>query len=348
VARPTPFLVSRSFDLGWFIAPGLLAWLAALAVGLGSPTPRSAGPGLWIVGIVLVDVAHVWASLWRTYLDPQARRLHRRRLLAIPLACAWVGFLLHLESPRAFWAVLAYLAIFHFIRQHEGFVLLYLRRGGASARDRGLARATIGAGTLGPVLWWHANLPREFAWFVPDDLVAGLPGIVGTASLAIQVPLTIAFLLRRPHPVVAAMVLGPVLSWNTGIVWFDDDRIFTLTNVFGHGIPYLALVWATGGRERATAAGPGRRGALPIVLGTYYGLLVALAFAEETLWDRLVWHERAEWFGAGPELAGVGLAAAVALLTVPQATHYVLDRFIWRVGPDNPRLAGQLGLAPPP
>ena len=43
------------------------------------------------------------------------------------------------------------------------------------------------------------------------------------------------------------------------------------------------------------------------------------------------------------------MAVVVALLTVPQATHYVLDRFIWRVGPQNPALAEQLGLrARPP
>ena len=29
----------------------------------------------------------------------------------------------------------------------------------------------------------------------------------------------------------------------------------------------------------------------------------------------------------------------------PQATHYVLDRYIWRVGPQNPRLAAQLRLS---
>jgi hypothetical protein len=40
---------------------------------------------------------------------------------------------------------------------------------------------------------------------------------------------------------------------------------------------------------------------------------------------------------------GLGAAVVVALLTIPQATHYLLDRWIWRVGPDNPRLAAQLG-----
>jgi hypothetical protein len=82
------------------------------------------------------------------------------------------------------------------------------------------------------------------------------------------------------------------------------------------------------------------------VVAAYYGLLVILAFGEESLWDRLVWHEHPQLFGSAGD-AGWGplaTAAVVALLAVPQATHYLLDRWIWRVGPDNPRLAEQLGL----
>jgi hypothetical protein len=44
---------------------------------------------------------------------------------------------------------------------------------------------------------------------------------------------------------------------------------------------------------------------------------------------------------------GIAAALVVALLTVPQVTHYVLDRWIWRVGPDNQRLAEQLGFGRP-
>jgi hypothetical protein len=32
------------------------------------------------------------------------------------------------------------------------------------------------------------------------------------------------------------------------------------------------------------------------------------------------------------------------VLSVPQVTHYLLDRWIWRGGPDNPELAADLGL----
>lgn len=351
-------------DFAWFLGPGVLAAVVAVLLGVLDPESASedAGVGLWIAGVLLVDVAHVWASLYRTYLDPVARRLHRTRLWATPLLCLWLGTLLHLESPRLFWGVLAYVAIFHFIKQHIGFALIYVRAGGPggaggeSRRDRRLVEAAIWAGTAAPVVWWHAHLPTRFVWFVQGDLLPGLPAGLGTAALVLEVPVLLAFVLRRVqlgrrgHPLVPWLVLVPAINWHLGIVIFDDDRIFTITNVFLHGVPYLALVWVAGGRQRVTnVLGRHARG-LVAVLAAYYGLLVVLAITEEALWDRLVWHDHPELFGGGAsavELPPLLLAVVVAALTVPQATHYVLDRFIWRVGPHNPGLAEQLGLRPP-
>lgn len=356
----TAILGHPARDFAWFVGPGVLAAVAALWLGLVDPRPASeeAGLGLWIAGVLLVDVAHVWASLYRTYLDPVARRLHRKRLVVTPLLCLWLGVLLHLESPRWFWGVLAYVAIFHFIKQHVGFAMIYLRAGGETPRDRRLVELAIWAGTLGPVLWWHAHLPTRFVWFVPGDLLTGLPSWVGVAALALELPVWLAFAVRsvqlhgRRHRLVPWLVLVPAINWHLGIVVFDDDRIFTITNVFLHGVPYLALVWVAGGRRRVEQAlAPARRAArgVALVLAAYYGLLVALALAEEALWDRLVWHDHPALFGdsAALDVHPLVMAVIVALLTVPQATHYVLDRYIWRVGPSNPELAEQLSLRPP-
>jgi hypothetical protein len=352
-------LVSPRWDFGWFVLPGVLAAIVGTAVGLhddgGFGTAADGGLFWWIAGVLLVDVAHVWASLYRTYLDPEARRIHRKRLIWIPLLCGWFSFLLHLESPLLFWGVLAYIAIFHFIKQHIGFALLYVRAGGESKRDRTLTTAAIWAGTLGPVVWWHAHLPTRFTWFMQGDLITGLPAIVGDVALLAQLPVWLAFAVRRvslwragaANPMVPLLVLVPAVNWHLGIVVFDDDRVFTITNVFLHGVPYLALVWLAGGRQWVQRRTRAARKGLLAAIGVFYGIVAALALAEEFLWDRLVWHDHEGLFGTGADLSShdILLAAVVALLTVPQATHYILDRFIWRVGPGNPRLASQLGLA---
>lgn len=356
---PPIAIVSPRWDATWFVGPGVVSALLAVAIAALDAPHRPLGPLGWIALVLVVDVAHVWATLYRTYLDPAARVRHRRRLVVLPLLVAWFAFLLHLESPAGFWTAMAYLAIFHFVMQHVGFAAIYGRKGGESAFDRRLAKLAVWAGTAGPVLWWHANLPRQFAWFVEGDLLDVLPPVVGTIALALDALVLLAFVIRRVHlrargrrnPMVAALVLVPALNWHLGIVVYDDDRIFTLTNVVMHGVPYLALVWIAGGRRQverlSTRVG---LGSAPAVLLAAYTLgLLALATGEEALWDRLVWHDHPALFGASTPLQHpIATAAAVALLSVPQVTHYLLDRWIWRGGPDNPELAADLGMGAGP
>ena len=45
------------------------------------------------------------------------------------------------------------------------------------------------------------------------------------------------------------------LSWWVGIVVFDSDYAFTVTNVLIHGVPYLALVWRYGRSRYGRATG---------------------------------------------------------------------------------------------
>jgi hypothetical protein len=348
------WLVSPAFDLGWFIAPGLLALLLALVIGLAFPAADDEGVALWIAGVLLIDVAHVWASLYRTWLDREARRLHADLLRWTPVLVFLVGFMAHAIAPRVFWGLLAYVAVFHFIKQQVGFVALYLRAGREGPRDAALAKLAIWIGTALPVVYWHARLPRQFSWFVPEDFVAGLPELIGTIAAWAQLPVLAAFFVRRAwlhvrgegHPMVTLLVAITALSWNLGIVWFDDDRVFTLTNVVIHGVPYMALVWIAGGRETVERGlARVRAPTLPLTIAAFYLVLVGLAVVEEGLWDRLIWHDHPQLFGGRAiDLDAFASSVVVALLTVPQATHYLLDRWIWRVGPRNPRLAKQLGL----
>ena len=123
------------------------------------------------------------------------------------------------------------------------------------------------------------------------------------------------------------MVLTTAVCWYAGIVAFDSDYAFTVTNVVIHGVPYMALVWWYA-RRRAPAAGKPYRllTRWPIV---FVATLWALAYAEELLWDRTLWHERAWLFGAAWDVSAWKVFL-VPLLALPQMTHYVLDGFIWR------------------
>ncbi|WP_437622100.1 hypothetical protein [Sorangium sp. So ce1151] len=354
------FLWGRGVDLAVF------GGSAAVALGLAALSAGGALPAWgFLLLVVGVDVAHVHTTLFRTYLDPEELRRHPALYAAVPLACYAVGVALHLASELTFWRALAYVAVVHFVRQQVGWVAIYRALAGERSRvDRLLDDALIYAATGWPLLYWHAHPPRAFQWFVHGDFVSApwLATAVGPLGV-VYAALAVAYVARaiqRARVARAPLNLGKhvvvattAATWYVGIVATDSDFQFTVTNVLVHGVPYMALVFAYA-RERAIEAP--RSLVARLVAGgllAFLGLALALAFAEEMLWDRLVWHDRPELFGGGgdddePLLGPRARALIVPLLALPQATHYLLDAVVWRRRHTRPAQARALGFRTAP
>ena len=317
------WLFSKRLDLAVFAGSFALSMLA-LPVGSAAGVLHDETPSfVWFAAVVLVDVAHVWSTAFTTYLDPKARSQRRVLFAVVPAVGLCAGIALYAVGKMTFWRVLAYLAIFHFVRQQYGWVSLYRARAGETDRlGKIVDSAAIYAATLYPLLYWHTHVPRRFSWFVPGDVFSLPPGLlpvgfaIWIAALGAYAARSIAAHVRGAGSLGKdVVVVTTAIAWYTGIVAFDSDYAFTVTNVFMHGIPYFALVFVKAKKK-------------PNVF-VFLGALWAIAFAEELLWDRTVWHDRSWLFGDGWDLPAWQLVI-VPLLALPQLTHYVLDGFIWK------------------
>ena len=344
---PQPWIRSARYDGLLVLAPPFLALLVVL--GLPAPYRHSGAMPLlaWVALVVLIDVAHVYGTLFQTYFDPVKRRQRRVLLALVPLACYAVGVALHSLGGLVFWRALAYLAVFHFIRQQYGFLRIYNRQE-ADAPGRWLATALVYYATIYPLLYWHFSPGRNFSWFVEGEFLQRDWPAGRAVATVLYVLLIAAYVAReawRWHRTRAfnvprnLLLAGTLVSWYVGIVLFNGDLAFTLLNVVSHGIPYLALVWAGGPKPAQAAPAPTpRRGAWAgrYGLAVFIGAVMLFAFLEEGLWDGLVWREHGAVFGWFQQLPAVASPARlmwlVPLLALPQATHYVLDGFIWRGG----------------
>ncbi len=359
-AKSGAWLFSRNVDLAVFLGSAAFSF-AALGVGAWAGLLHGETPGwAWVPAVILCDVAHVWSTAFRTYLDPVERQSRPWVLALVPAIGLAASIALMSVGELAFWRALAYLAIFHFVRQQYGWVSLYRARAGEKGRlGRVIDTAAIYAATTWPLLYWHTHVPRRFSWFVAGD-VASLPSFVGSVLMPVATGLYVAALVAyairagmmwlrgKANPGKDVVVLTTVIAWYTGIVAFDSDYAFTVTNVFMHGIPYFALVYVHT-RARSPATEPSRAAApspapslaqrLTRHVMIYLGVLWLIAFAEELVWDRAVWHDRGWLFGDAWDLPAIAKLVIVPLLALPQLTHYVLDGFIWRRR-SNPSVAG--------
>ncbi|SDG77694.1 hypothetical protein [Chitinophaga filiformis] len=301
----------------------------------------------WVVLVLLVDVAHVYSTLYRTYFDPQALNKQRFLLWIIPLVSFIAGVLVYTMSSLLFWRILAYVAVFHFVRQQYGFMRVYSRQENAHRYSKLIDTVTIYTAALYPMAYWHFSGPRNFSWFIENDFVffpsaalLYLLTIVYRVIVAIYVikELYLLFTTRTINIPKTAIITGTLVSWYFGIVFFNGDMAFTLLNVVSHGIPYMALIWVYGEKQYKD---PRKSNSFLQLVFSRYGIVIFLlliflfAFIEEGLWDMTVWQEHATIFGTAHlpslELNHQLLCLIVPLLALPQITHYILDGFIWKI-----------------
>ena len=340
------WLFSRNVDLGVFLGSAVVSllalWVGARAGVLYDDTPDWA----WVPAILLIDVAPVYSTAFRVYFDKEEFQRRPYLYAIVPLIGFAVGVALYSEGELVFWRALAYVAVFHFVRQQYGWVALY--RAKAGERDRlgwWIDTVAIYSATVYPLVYWHANLPRNFWWFLANDFTA-VPLVVAQVAAPLYWLAMTAYAVKSIYYALVKKQWNPgkdivlattALCWYVGIVAINSDYAFTVTNVVIHGVPYLALIyWYS--RQRYDQL-DGRRGDARGRAGVwrlfargpaaFLLLLWLFAYVEEMVWDRGIWHDKDWFFGTAWDL-GAWKILVVPLLALPQLTHYVLDGFIWR------------------
>jgi len=333
-----PWLFSAQTDLSVFLGSAVISfvalWIGARAGVLYGDTPDWA----WVPAVLLIDVAHVWSTSFRVYLDPHEIRRRPWLYSLVPIIGLAIGIALYSEGELVFWRALAYLAVFHFIRQQYGWVALYrVKAGERDKLGKWIDSVAIYAATLYPLIYWHTRLPRRFWWFMANDF-ASIPGLIERLAAPIYWAALCAYALKSIHgwvvrrsgnPGKDIVVVTTALCWYVGIIGYNSDYAFTVTNVVIHGVPYFALIYFYSRTRMNQTNGQGMFRIFSRGPALFLVMLWAIAYIEEMFWDRGVWQDRSWLFGS-PWDIGTLKTLLVPLLALPQLVHYVLDGFIWR------------------
>lgn len=351
------WLVSRTTDLLLLLGPVWVLWIYFFFSGTDWQNIEFP-VWAWFIFILGIDVSHVWSSVFRSYAVKDEFQAQKKVLILAPV----IAFVLSVSflsfSQLWFWRIMAYLAVFHFIKQQYGFVALYRLKAGEKRKQLITDKLIIYTSTIYPVVFWHFNTKSTFNWFVEGDF---LPAHLITNPDLISTLFTIAnylfwglilswliqeiIALRKKEIVSTGKILWVVttaINWWFGIVYFNSDVVFSISNVVAHGIPYMVLIYHY--RERKDQIVHSVKHSWNWKI-KWVALLIATifiaAFVEEYFWDMLVYREHSHLFEAvlpysWEQLSGKAeLIVAIALLALPQQIHYIIDGYIWKMNAKN-------------
>lgn len=353
ITATQPWIGNRWTDFLFILMPPFFCLLFIMLFPAIFQNQDGMSDAWWVALILLIDVAHVYITLYRTYFDPIAYKAHKNKLMVIPFVAFVAGVLLYSYHPLLFWRVLAYTAVFHFVRQQYGFMRIYSRKENSSRFFNLINTITIYTATIYPLVFWHLKADRKFNWFVEGDFlqVSATADLLTVCTILYYLILIIYCVkeiffsiqsntINLPRNIVIA---GTIASWYIGIVYFNGDMAFTLLNVVSHGIPYMALIWIYG-KKNSNKIVTQKNNLLQWVYSRYglllfLGIIFLLAFVEEGLWDVTLWKEHTAVFSlfnwGNIKLSEALLTLIVPLLALPQITHYIIDGFIWKVKKGN-------------
>ncbi|TGK21176.1 hypothetical protein EHO61_04820 [Leptospira fluminis] len=367
-SQKNPWIFSAKFDLIWIIGPGIFSVLILYSLDLAGLSSGIAGSGsgrtngkafpswLWLVLVPGIDVSHVYSTLFRTYFDKRQWVERKTLLTIVPIFCFLAALILHSFGKTIFWRIMAYLAVFHFIRQQYGFLALYSSKEPRESKVLPFAweKSTLYAVTIVPIVYWHTTPEgRNFEWFLDGDFFSFPQADIATYSLIFFWGWVFLYFISQVYSYLRSgrlswpknlLLLNTAIIWYVGIVVKNDDLSFTLTNIVNHGVPYMALLFMYGRFAKGNFPAIYYEAFKRIGSGVFafIGTLILLSYSEEWLWDTFVWREHPQLFGNDPIVkSGIGRgleSVLVPLFFLPQFTHYVLDGFLWKIGKQNSEL----------
>lgn len=335
------WMVSPKFDLSVFLGPILFASLISPFAYLYYPSSIP----LWafVSIIVLFDVAHVWATNYKVYFDSiEVRRRPFFYLFPIPFFFA-LSYGVVLYSENLYWTILAYVAVFHFIKQPWGFISIYKRKFNEKTKlDLYFDKYMVWSAGLYPVFIWHGSPGRVFDWFnAGESFIMKLPSKVIPFLYSFYLLGIILYILRQTYIYKKhkqfnlpkhVLMFAIYLTWALGIYMTNPIISAAFLNLF-HGVPFFAIIWLYSKNKYLD-----QYKVYPNIskifqsksIIIFVGVVFLPALIEEFFWDQLIWHiylPESSWITVNYQLK----ALFIALLSLPQIIHYWLDMFIWKM-----------------
>ncbi|MDQ7008714.1 MAG: hypothetical protein Q9M94_00280, partial [Candidatus Gracilibacteria bacterium] len=212
------------------------------------------------LALIVFDVPHVWSTLYKTYLDKEIVENNKQMLFLVPfLSFIIISIIVFsdLSLFLLFW-LLAFFAVYHFIKQQLGVVMLYsskevkVREKEENIFYKKLDYYLIWLITGMPIIYWFSNLDtRKYSWFTDYEFVK-LPNELFPTLWFLFIIYILYYIfiqikrIKFNHDInyyKYLYLIGTFIVWFTGIVWTNNMLIFGFGNMFLHGWNFIGIVY---------------------------------------------------------------------------------------------------------
>lgn len=299
--------------------------------------------------VLFIDWAHIFAQYHRIYSNPLEPQKYRwiyplSYILLIPV----VSVLVQTAGFRRIDFILVYFVIFHFIKQHYGFLKIYSKTDGSKSRLEGMTESLLFYLTMvTPVLVWHVKgLDYQYKWvsiFYKSPLFSYLlPVAAGLYLLTLCLYVVHEWNRSRRNgffnlPKNLALLVG-ACSWGAASLLPQATSLIIFTVTFTHDISYMFIVWFTGRRDEKILRNEVRWISWYSFPGLlfFFGVLIVLSdvlicihleMTYDHNWNYWIWGRT---FNFLDRAEGWWLSFAWSIFFATQAHHYFIDRFLWK------------------
>lgn len=335
-------------SLGFFLIPLSFILLATFSLPpFGNFDPKYVG--VVISYVLLIDWAHIFAQWHRIYCNPvestRAKWIYPISFIVlVPIIALYFQYV-SIDHVEKF---LIYFVIYHFIKQHYGFIRIYSKTDGSKTKFESVTEsALVYLCMWTPVLYWHIDFPKkDFYWnlhFLKNPVTQNLfyPAIAAYAFCLVAYVFAEYKRTKRNQmfnwPKNIALTLS-ALGYGLISIMVESKMLIFFTVVFTHDVSYIFLVWFIGRRDEKLKTKKIAWYSWWSVPGfTWY--LLALILMGQTimaLHGELGHDLNRHYFLVGkffndlPWSAGWWQNFGFALFYATQAHHYFIDKFLWK------------------
>jgi hypothetical protein len=335
-------------SLGFFLAPFLFIILAVFKLPPFSNTSPEAFSTI-IFLVLFIDWAHIFAQYHRIYYNPvESKKLKWMYPLSYLLLIPLMALVVEYASVTYVDTALVYFVVFHFIKQHFGFIKIYSKTDGQKSNfDLKAENAFIYLSMFTPVIYWHTKaFSYEYKWvsmFIKSPYISYLlwPALIlyGVTFL-LYVKSEYARtkqnqLFNIPKNL---SILSAILSWGLISILSDSTLLIIFTVTLSHDLSYTFYVWFIGRRDETIQkkkinwftwwSVPGFFAYVAIlVLFSHIIMVVHLELTKDLNWGYWIY---GDLFNGIPKGNGFWLNVGWALFFATQAHHYFIDRYLWK------------------